>query len=290
MTFKKTFLANFQLFADGGTSASQGNAGSAESVSLAMTENGSSDGQAAGAQPENEGVDREKSYADMKKQFKDLYDKDVQSQIKRRLGNTKAIEKELSAYKSLADKLSLRYKTNDIEALSKALDEDDSYWENAAYESGMSVEQFKEHTRIQEQARRDNAELEMLRAREKAREQYSAWFEEAKAVKEAYPEFDLNTCLKDNRFKSMLMVKNKEYMPSMKEIYEMLNHEQLLKATKEQAKNDIVNNVKARGVRPGEAGATTSAGISVSTDVSRLTRQQRAELARKASMGENITF
>jgi hypothetical protein len=52
-----------------------------------------------------------------------------------------------------------------------------------------------------------------------------------------------------------------------------------------------VNDIRARGLRPDEGGLNAQQAAAQShTDVSKLTREQRNEMARRALRGERITF
>ena len=52
----------------------------------------------------------------------------------------------------------------------------------------------------------------------------------------------------------------------------------------------VVDGIRAKGARPAEVGMTSSSGFIIKDDASKLTRQDRAEIARRATMGEKIRF
>ena len=63
----------------------------------------------------------------------------------------------------------------------------------------------------------------------------------------------------------------------------------LSKATA-QVEKTVTDNIRARGARPQENGAAPKSAVVVKDDVSKLTPADRAEIARRAAMGETITF
>lgn len=291
MSFNIPF--NIQLFADdGGSSATaSGTATASENTGAQMTENSSTGGQAAtGGNYSNSIDDRRKLYADFKKQNKDLFDADVQNLLKKRLNGYSKIKEEKAKQDSLIEILSARYGVKGVDALKDAIEKDDNYWESAAYDADMTVDAYKEKLKRDISSEREREELNTLRNEKQARLQYEAWQSEAMQVKEKYPEFDLNECLKNNRFRSMLTAQYRDYMPSMVQIYEMLFHEDIVNAAKRSQTKTVTDNIRARGLRPDEAGMNNSGGIDYAKSVSSTTKQQRRELAKRARNGELITF
>ena len=57
-----------------------------------------------------------------------------------------------------------------------------------------------------------------------------------------------------------------------------------------QAEKRVVENVRAKGARPAENGVAAQSGFVVKDDVSKLSRKERAEIARRAMRGETISF
>ena len=56
------------------------------------------------------------------------------------------------------------------------------------------------------------------------------------------------------------------------------------------AAQQVTDNVRARGARPAENGVSSGSGFLVKSDVSKLTKKDRAEIARRAAHGEKIVF
>ena len=292
MSYKVPF--NLQLFAEEGTvsaGASSESVLAGKSNEEKVTENSSTGGQAAnGVNRGDDQADRRKLYSDFKKQNKDLFDEDVRGIIKSRLPNYSKMKHEKEAQDELIEMLSARYGVKGVGALKEALEKDDSYWEDAAYKADMTVDAFKEKLKRDISAAKDGKELDILRREKQAREQYETWQREADDVRAKYPEFDLNKCLENDKFRSLLTTQYREYMPSMIQIYEMLFHDDIVSSVKADTTKRVTDNIRARGQRPDEAGMNNSGGIDYAKSVASTTKEQRRELARRARNGENITF
>ena len=51
-----------------------------------------------------------------------------------------------------------------------------------------------------------------------------------------------------------------------------------------------IDNIRAKGARPQENGSSPQSAFTVKDDVSKLTKKDRAEIARRAARGERIEF
>ena len=57
-----------------------------------------------------------------------------------------------------------------------------------------------------------------------------------------------------------------------------------------EAEKQVVDGIRAKGARPPENGTAAQSAFTVKGDVSKLTRKDREEIARRAARGEKITF
>lgn len=228
---------------------------------------------------------------------KKFYQDDIQKVINRRFRDSKADKELIDRQNEVLSRLYDRYKVDDLDRLEAAIDNDTAIWEKAADEAGMTVEQYKSWNNLQRE--RDRAErekqaaegyirnLELQRQRE---EQYSVWLEEANQLKQEYPEFDLRQELQNRDFAGLIGQKNPQYSISMKQAYELIHPEAVEKRIAERTAQQVTNNIKARGMRPSEGAVGSQGGITVKSDVTKLTKKDRAEIAKRAARGERITF
>jgi len=112
---------------------------------------------------------------------------------------------------------------------------------------------------------------------------------EGEKLKERIPEFDLGTELKDPLFEALL----RTGVP-LETAYRAVHLEELAAKAAESAKEElqrrITEDIRIRGLRVPENGIYANCGVSLSRDVSALSREQRADYARRAARGEKITL
>ena len=224
-------------------------------------------------------------------EYKDIYTEETQRIINRRFRETQNLEQQVARNQPLIDMLMQRYKISDgdIGKLTAAIENDDAYWSEAAEEAGMSVEQYKQFQKLQ----RENAALmrdqQQRRSQQAAQQQLQKWYGEAEQVKGVYPSFDLNAEVKNRQFISML----KSGVP-MQHAYEVVHLDDIKAGVaKMQAKateRQVVDGIRAKGARPQENGTTSQSAFTVKDDVGKLTKAERAEIARRVARGEIIKF
>lgn len=249
---------------------------------------------AAAAEPTAE--ERRKAYFDLiRGDYKDIHTQEFQREIGKRMRSAdrtiQNLQKQVDDSRGILDSLYTRYQVEDgnLEALSKALNEDNSYWAQAAEEAGMSVDQYR---RTQELERKmDRMEREQRESQRSAamQQQMAQWESEAEAMLADYPDFDLSAEVQNSTFMALL----RNGFP-MKNAYESAHVGDLVqKAARDaaqEAEKKVADSVRAKGSRPAENGTQQQAGFTVKTDVSKLTGKEIEDLVERARRGERITF
>ena len=105
----------------------------------------------------------------------------------------------------------------------------------------------------------------------------------------SHPDFSLEHELENNTFRLLY-----EGGVPAADAYGAAHISELIESARKAGAQDAVkatlDSVRARGVRVRESASEAYTGNLVKRDVTRLTRNERAELARRALSGENITF
>lgn len=226
-------------------------------------------------------------------EYKEVAAERTQRAIDQRFKETKSLREALEAQRPLVEMLGSRYGVTDgdVNKLVAALEADKSYWEAAADQAGMSVEQYVKMQRIERENQRYRAQQEEWQAQAAAREQMSRWAIQEREMQETYPDFDLEREMQNPGFKRLLMAD----VP-MRHAYEVSHLEDIkggvAASSAQEAERKVTDNIRARGARPAENGTTAGqAGVVVKADVSKLTPEDRREIARRARLGgEPITF
>lgn len=224
-------------------------------------------------------------------EYKDIFAERTQQIINRRFKDGKIQEQTIADQKPIMDILMQRYNIadGDAKALLKAIEEDNTYWESAAEEAGLTVDQFKK----MKQMERESAELQALRrkqaADQQAQQQLANWMKQAEGMQEMYPGFDFRSEIQNRDFQGLL----RAGIPVQK-AYELIHMEEIkqaaAKSAAQTASAQMQANLKAKQSRPAENGTSSKTAVIVKNDVSKLTRAERAEVARRAMLGEHIEF
>lgn len=311
----KILHMSLQLFADGGNGAGTSGvqAGAAdpqttgkdalENVQYGIQENTAAQ-QQKNPDPEPSAPDRNAEFEKLiKGEYKDLYDARVQETVKGRLKNTKSQLDRYQATLPLIQELAARYGIRadkdgsvDIEALTKAIDEDSSYFEAEAVEKGKTVDEIREAHKRDRMFRKLEAEnktlkeqMEQTRAKENADRIYAGWMQQAENLKQVYTDFDLQTEMRNPAFVRLLQAN-----VDMKTAYQVIHQDEIMRGGMEyavqQTAKQMTNKIIANGNRPHENGSGAAAAAITKTDVSQLSNQDFDEIRRRVMRGERISF
>lgn len=302
-------MLNLQLFADGGAAAggdggtAQGQGVTAEAASQ-QTKGASLADVKYGIQPEETApaAEVQKETAEptdlnaefealVKGKFKAQYDARVQDTIQKRLKGSKETADKLKAVSPILEMMGKKYgvDASDISALTKAIEDDDSYYEAEAMERDMSVSQLKAIKKVERENAQLSRQLKESQDREKADRLHAVWLQQEQAAKQVYPSFNMEAELQNPEFVN-LITNNVD----VKTAYEVLHRDEIIPAAMQFAaqavEQNIAKKIAANGVRPSENGMGSQASAVVKSDVSKLTKMDIDEIARRVARGERVTF
>ena len=227
----------------------------------------------------------------IKGEYKDLYDARVQDTIQKRLKGYKELEANYNALQPVRDLLSKKYgvDASDTEALTKAMEEDDSYFEEEALERGMTVQQLKEVKKMERENADLKAQMEEAQRQENGKKLYSQWMQQADATKAIYPSFDLQAEMNNPKFVDLLRSNI-----DVRTAYEVLHKDDIIRGamqfTAQTVESKISKKIASNGARPTENGMSSQSAAVVKSDVSQLSKEDRAEIIRRVQRGEKIRF
>lgn len=230
----------------------------------------------------------------IKGEYKDLFDERAQQMIDTRFKQTKTLEAQAKALEPMLEMLASKYGVDgsDVNALSKAIQEDDSYYEEEAMKKGLTVEQLKHMKRIE----RENAEFRRAAEEQQRRANrervHAEWQEQSEACRRMYPGFDFRSECEHpetgQRFARLL-----GSGVDVKTAFEVVHKDDLIggamQYTAQAIQQKTVNDIRARGMRPSENGGSgSSAATIVKSDPKTFTKKDRDEIARRVMRGERI--
>ena len=296
-------MLSLQLFAegagDGGTAEGQGaTAGVASqqkavSNPLADVKYGIQEEAAPVAEVQNTAVvDRNAEFERLiKGEYKDLYDARMQDTIQKRLKSSKETVDKYNALTPTLEMLAQKYGVDigDIESLNKAIQEDDSYYEEEALEKGISVQQLKEIRKMERENAALKAQMEEAQRQENGKKLYATWMQQAEEAKQIYPSFNIETEMANPKFVDLLRSNI-----DVRTAYEVLHKDDIIRGamqfTAQAVESKIAKKVASNGSRPSENGMSSQSAAVVKSDVSQLSKADRAEIIRRVQRGEKIRF
>ena len=227
----------------------------------------------------------------IKGQYKEQYDARVQDTIQKRLKGSKETVDKYNALAPTLEILANKYGVDaaDIEALNKAIQEDDAFFEEEALKRGMSVQDLKSIRKME----RENADLKRQmqekETKEKADKLYAQWMQQEKDLKQVYPSFNMQAEMQNQKFVDLLRSNI-----DVKTAYEVIHKDEIIPAamqfTAKTVEQKLTNKIIANGARPAENGNSSQGASVTKSDVSALTKADRAEIARRVARGEKISF
>lgn len=233
---------------------------------------------------------RKQAWKQAASQYKDLYDAEVQGILHKRLGKYKGMEQEMQQLSPALKMLEKKYGVTGAEAVARAILNDDANYEEEAAARGMDVETYKEMRQTQMENESLRAEREQTRQQEEAARQVAGWRQEETALKQIYPDFNLDAEMEASEGELFAMLKSG--VP-LEHAYKVLHMDELMQGTiagaVQRTQQRTLETIAARGARPVENGAGMSTEHAGKYDVSKLTRAQMEELERRALHGETIT-
>ena len=313
-TIKSFLKLNLQLFAEGagtGADGAQGVTGAA-AVSQKAGKSNPLANVKYGIQPEDSAqvadvqtkitdadgttaqtVDRNAEFEKLiKGEYKDLYDARVQDTVQKRLKGTKETVDKYNSLTPMFEKLSAKYGVDatDVDALMKAIDEDDSYYEQEALDKGISVEELKRVKNIERENAELNRQLKEQRDKENADKAVAEWIKQSEQVKAIYPSFNLEAELQNPKFIDVLRIPGVD----VKTAFELIHKDEILGSAMQFAvkttEKKLTDKIIANGARPSENGISSQSASVVKSDVSKLTGADIDEIKRQLARGRKITF
>lgn len=304
-------MLSLQIFAEGAAGAGAGDGGTAqgqgvtEAAAVPQTKGAKSNpladvkygiqeetgAPAAEVQTANQ-QDRNAEFEKLiKGEYKDLYDAKVQDTIQKRLKGQKETVDKFNALTPTLELLANKYGVDatDIEALGKAIQEDDSYYEQEALEKGMTVKQLKEIKKMERENAHLKAQMEEAQRQENGKKLYAAWMQQADEAKKVYPSFDLRAEMNNPKFVDLLRSNI-----DVRTAYEVLHKDEIIPAamqfTAQAVESKLAKKIASNGARPSENGMSAQSAAVVKSDVSQLSKEDRAEIIRRVQRGEKIRF
>ena len=226
------------------------------------------------------------------------YNKQMQATVQSRLRSAKNAEENLAKLTPALEVLARKYGQDldnmDYEALAKAINDEDEYYEDKALELGTTVEAAK-HIDQQERgdARQKREEARNLEEQQ-MRNHFVNLEKQGEALKKVFPNFDLRTELQNPAF-SRMVAPGKGIM-SVEDAYKAVHRKELEAAQSQviaqRTAQNISNAIQAGSRRPDENGISGQSPSVTTFDYSKASKAQRDALKQQiraaAARGEKL--
>lgn len=240
------------------------------------------------AQPQETSADPDAEFESLiRGKYKDAYDTRVRDTIHKRLKGSRETVEKYNALTPALRVLANHYgvDASDAAALSRAVEGDDSFFRREAERRGMGVRELRAIQSLE----RENAVLRSAytqRSRNAyAQQQFDAWSKQGEALKEQYPDFDMNTEVQNPRFRQLLMSGLK-----VEEAHLLLHRQEILEQAARDMHSRIANSMQHPATRPPENGTGGRSSAITKSDVASMSRADREAIRRRAARGERIKF
>jgi hypothetical protein len=197
------------------------------------------------------------------------------------------IRKQLNAANSVMEMLATKYgieDSKDIEAITKALEEDDMLYAERAEENGRTIDEQRQWDMLERENRMYREQRQQAERSEQIQRQMDEWDQQSKNLKQLFPTFNLDQELQNPEFeqalRSGLSMERAFYAVHGGEIFSGA-----MQNTAQEVRQATVQDMAARRGRPKENAMGSQASAHVSKDVHKLTKQERAEIARRSMNG-----
>ena len=133
------------------------------------------------------------------------------------------------------------------------------------------------------------AQMEEAQRQENGKKLYAQWMQQADEAKKVYPSFDIKAEMNNPKFVDLLRSNI-----DVRTAYEVLHKDEIIPAamqfTAQTVESKLAKKIASNGARPTENGMSSQSAAVVKSDVSQLSKEDRAEIIRRVQRGEKIRF
>ena len=191
---------------------------------------------------------------------------------------TEQVEKLSPTLKLLGDKYGVKPNEDgsyDLDAINKAVTDDDSYFEEKAVEMGVSVDVAKKLAHADELDRQQQEAKEQAQRRAQMQEHFNKVQQQARALQEIFPDFNLEQAMQDPEFVRRTAPGG---MP-VKDAWYSLHGDEIIQrqanGIARRARQNAAAAVQSGSARPRENGSSATAAVSATPNMRAMSRDER---------------
>ena len=228
-----------------------------------------------------------------KGEFAEMYGRDVQAAIQDRFKNQQNLQGELEMLEPALKVLRERAGVQNNQDLVHQIMDDDSLYEDAANEAGMTVGAYKEYLQFKQEHDEHVRAAEVQQFREGVERHFQKLAAEAQQLKERFPDIDIRQELQNPAFRRMTAP---DVGMSVEDAYFAVHHKELVPQAMaygmQRARSQMAQTVMANQNRPREGGlgSKQNAAADMKIDPRQMSRKERDALRAQIHAGKRITF
>lgn len=223
------------------------------------------------------------------------FDADVQEIVRARLKGAQENQQTMDMLKPMLAEMARRMGKDpgDLQGIVAQYMDDDSLYEEESMRTGTAIPVLKQLKQLETQNAQLQAQNSQFTEEAQARAHFTNLIQQAEALKQTYPDFDLQAELQDERFVRMTAPNGG---CSVEEAYYAIHHreiaEKAMQFAAQRAQEQVSQTVQANRARPVENGLRGNArAVDVRSDPSKLTKKDLEEIARRVNAGDrSISF
>lgn len=227
----------------------------------------------------------------IKGDYKEQFEQRIKDNLKRRFKESSSLKAKVSQSDEIINLLKMKYgiTADSMDEIANAIRNDDGYLKNEAAMKGMEPETLQKLKELEFENRSMKMQMEQDAKDRQMQSTINSWINDAKELMSEHPDFDLELESQNPAFARMLRAGI-----DVKSAYYATHHKDILDSMVKKASMDasikLADSIRARGMRPSENGLSGQSTAVLKTDVSKLTPKERADIARRVSEGEEISF
>lgn len=234
------------------------------------------------AQPDAGEKSLEERWNELKKgEFKDLFAKDQQDMVNKRFKNQEDATKKLEGMQPMLAALMKKAGVDSVDELQRIVLDDDSLYEEDAEAMGMTVERYKEYMAYKKEHDERQQQEQQSIQEQMRREHFNKLWQQAEALKQQIPDFDLRTELQNPDFARIV---HPSVGGSVEQAYYAAHYREMMPQAMaygmQRAQQQMSQTIQARQMRPAE-GAMRQGGpvqTQMKLNPAKLSREERAKI------------
>lgn len=219
---------------------------------------------------------------------KKWFDTKFQEVFNKRFKDYKSMEGRVKAGDQVMQMLATKYgieDASDIKSITQALKDDDFLYAERAEANGRTIDEQRNWDNLERENREFREAQRQAERREQIDRQMAEWDKQSANLKALFPSFDLDTELRNPDFESAL-----RSGLSMERAFYAVHGDEIVSGAMQTTANAVrsatVQDMAARRSRPRENAIGSQAAAKVSKDVHKLSKQERAEIAKRSMFGD----